>query len=179
MRLSLTVLAATSLATPTLAADLRFCWIGANGYSLSGLMEVPDQKMSNAVITEKDVTAFRISGFYQDVPIGNWDMRERTADTTFHVRFDPNAMEFLTGGSFASTNSQGWNADGNVMNCGNPGFGFNSGNYAQDICVNGKYIEASSIAPSTPLVAQIGPDVPTCSPAQLMGKARIKAHIKD
>ncbi len=174
MRLSLAVLLATGLASPSLAADLRFCWVGANGYSLSGRMQVPDQKMSFSVITENDVTAFRISGFHKGVPIGNWDMRDRTPDTTFHVRFDPIAMQFLTGGSFASTNSQGWNADGNVMNCGNPGFGFNSGNYAQDICVNGKYIEASSIDPSTPLLAQIGPEAATCTPAKLMSKAIIK-----
>lgn len=174
MRLSLAVVLAAGLASPSLAADLRFCWVGANGYSLSGRMQVPDQKMSNAVITENDVTVFRISGFYNGMPIGNWDMRERTPDTTFHVRFDPIAMQFLTGGSFASTNSQGWNADGNVMNCGNPGFGFNSGNYAQDICVNGTYIEASSIDPATPLMAQSGPEAPTCKPAQLMSEAIIK-----
>jgi hypothetical protein len=50
-----------------------------------------------------------------------------------------------------------------VTNCGKPGFGFNSGNYAQDICVNGTYIQASSIDPATPLTATFPPSCPTAA----------------
>lgn len=64
-------------------------------------------------------------------------------------------MIFLTGGSFAGFASQGWNANGDVTDCGTPGFGFNSGNFAQDICLNGAYVEASSIAPDTLLLATL------------------------
>jgi hypothetical protein len=72
-------------------------------------------------------------------------------------------MIFLTGGSFAGFASQGWNANGDVTDCGTPGFGFNSGNFAQDICLNGAYVEASSIAPDTPLLATLNPEPPTAA----------------
>jgi hypothetical protein len=80
-----------------------------------------------------------------------------------HLRFDPQQMVFLTGGSFQGLHPQDWNANGNVTNCGKPGFGFNSGNYAQDICVNGTYIQASSIDPATPLTATFPPSCPTAA----------------
>lgn len=169
--LSLALILSADLAP---AADLHFCWIGGGGYAMSGRMQVPDAVMSRDLVTEDDVIAFEISGYHNETFLGSWDMRQRDDDTTWHLRFDPAAMLFLTGGSFATTFSQGWNADGNVMNCGNPGFGFNSGNYAQDICVNGAYITESSIDPATPFPVQVGSGVPDCRPSVLSSKSRIK-----
>ena len=147
------VLTALLLPAAAQAAVVNFCWLGANGYTMTGRMEVPDNAMYQAVITEADVTRFKISGYYKRQLIGTWNAAQAKRDTTWHLRFDPMGMTFLTGGVFATTHSQGWNADGDVENCGNPGFGFNSGSYGQDICVNGTYFTASSIAPDTPLVA--------------------------
>jgi hypothetical protein len=40
-----------------------------------------------------------------------------------------------------------------VNDCGVGGFGFNGGNWAQDVCIDNTYIEVSSIDPYTPLQA--------------------------
>ena len=129
---------------------------------MTGRMTVPDGAMFQAILTERDVTAFKISGYYKGQLVGTWNSADRQDDTTWHLRFDPAGMTFLTGGSFAGTASQGWNADGTSNDCGNPGFGFNSGNYGQDICVNGAWIEQSSIAPDAPLLATLDPVTPDC-----------------
>ena len=163
-------------ATTATAADFSFCWTGGNGYTMTGRMQVPDALMSNAILTEEDVTSFKIAGYLEGTLLGTWDMTQHTAQTTWHLRFDPIAMTFLTGGRFATTRSQGWNADGEVENCGNPGFGFNSGSYAQDICVNGQYIADSSIAPETPLIATFGAVTPTCERVSVTSKSPKTNH---
>ncbi|WP_207510547.1 hypothetical protein [Cognatiyoonia koreensis] len=126
--------------------------------------------MTKTLITEDDVAAFEIIGYLNGKRIGSWNIDARTADQTWHLRFDPVSMTFLTGGWFASTNSQGWNADGSVDNCGAPGFGFNSGSYAQDICLNGAYIRGSSIPPETPIFATTAKVMPDCNQTIPMGK---------
>lgn len=156
------------------AANVNFCWRGESGYTMTGRMQIPDEKMFKAIVTEADVTGFKIAGYYHGQLLGTWDKHQVAQGTTWHLRFDPMGMTFLTGGSFAGTHSQGWNADGNVQNCGSPGFGFNSGNYAQDICVNGTYIETSSIEPATPFLATMGPVMPDCRNTIPMSKAPIR-----
>ena len=154
------------------AADLSFCWTGANGYTMTGKMRVAPDAMDGGIVTENDLTAFKIAGYRDGKLLGTWDMTQRDPQTTWHLRFDSDTMTFLTGGSFQSLHSQGWNANGNVSDCGTPGFGFNSGNYAQDICVNGRYLSDSSIDPTTPLRAGTGPVSPTCGSTMLMSKSQ-------
>ncbi|SHE31943.1 hypothetical protein SAMN05444339_10136 [Loktanella atrilutea] len=148
---------------PTAAATLNFCWVGSQGYTMTGRMQIPDAKMKRHLLTEADVTRFKISGYRDGRLLGTWDNSRVAEGDTWHLRFDPATMTFLTGGSFDGPHSQGWNADGNVQNCGSPGFGFNSGNYAQDICVNGTYVHTSSIPPDTPLKATTDPVTPDCA----------------
>ena len=167
----LATLLAICTAWPLAAADLNFCWQGANGYTMTGKMEFPDALMSHAVLTEQHVTRFKISGYQNGTLIGSWDSRDAAPGATFHLRFDPVAMRFLTGGSFPGTFSQGWNADGTAANCGQAGFGFNSGNYAQDFCLDGAWISDSSIDPATPLLATTSPVAPDCSAGFQMSKA--------
>lgn len=162
----------TLAAAPLCAANLNFCWVGAAGYTMTGTMQFPDALLYKAVVTDRDVTRFKISGYRDGTYLGGWDMADRGDETTFHLRFDPIGMVFLMGGSFPTTHSQGWNADGRVENCGTPGFGFNSGNFGQDVCVNGRYILESSIAPDTPLFATTAAVTPDCGGAPLTGKAR-------
>ena len=145
------------------AATVNFCWQGAEGYTMTGRMQIPDPLMQRAIVTEADVTQFKIAGYKDGQLLGTWDNSRAAQGATWHMRFAPLTMTFLTGGSFAGPHSQGWNADGNVQNCGSPGFGFNSGNYAQDICVNGTYVHTSSVPPETPLVATFDPVSPDCS----------------
>jgi hypothetical protein len=56
-------------------------------------------------------------------------------------------------GHFLEQSYQEWNANGQVDDCGSPGFGFNGGNWAQDFCIDNVWIEESSIDPDTPLPA--------------------------
>lgn len=162
--------------TTAIAADLSFCWIGANGYTMTGRMQVPDRLMSNAILTEADVTAFKIAGYHRGQLLGTWDMAARGDDTTWHLRFDPITQTFLTGDSFATTRSQGWNADGDVSNCGATGFGFNSGNYAQDICVNGQYIQDSSVDPATQFTVSTHSFSPSCESEVMLSKSPRTNH---
>jgi hypothetical protein len=63
------------------------------------------------------------------------------------------AIAFPMGGHFLEQSYQEWNANGQVDDCGSPGFGFNGGNWAQDFCIDNVWIEESSIDPDTPLPA--------------------------
>ncbi|WP_377510613.1 hypothetical protein [Octadecabacter sp. R77987] len=139
-----TVILTLALASPVAAADFEFCWVGANDYTMTGRMTVPDDALGG-IVTQDDVTAFAITGFHRSLPVGQWDLSDLTPTTTWHLRFDPVTMTFPTGGMHNSADGQAWNANGSVNDCGNPGFGFNSGTNAQDVCVNGRFITASSI----------------------------------
>lgn len=158
------------LATPIDAAGFNFCWAGNGGYTMTGRIEFPDELMGR-IITERDVTEFEIIGYEFGVAIGRWNMNDRTPSTTWHLRFDPRSLTFPTGGSFPGELSQGWNADGEVTDCGQRGFGFNSGNYAQDICLYGVWIAQSSIPPETPLRATPNPVSPDCRAVDFLGKS--------
>lgn len=158
------------LAMPAQAAQFNFCWAGEGGYTLTGVIGFPDALMARNVITQDDVTVFRITGYERGVAIGRWGLKDLQAETTWHLRFVPATLTFPTGGSFPGENSQGWNANGDVNDCGPNGFGFNSGNYAQDICWNGIYIEQSSIDPATPFRATTQGVTPECRGGFLLGK---------
>lgn len=157
------------IAQPAQAERFYFCWAGAGGYTMTGVMDVSDTSMRQAIITETDVTSFQIIGFERGVAIGSWSLADRTPSTTWHLRFNPQTLTFPTGGNFPSDASQGWNADGDVEDCGRAGFGFNSGNYAQDICWRGVWMEQSSIDPDTPLRATKQPVTPDCRGVALLG----------
>lgn len=150
-----TALAALLAATPLHAAQFQFCWVGANGYTMEGVIEFPDAFLNTGLITETDVTGFQIIGFLDGVALGSWDMADLTAQTSWTLRFDTDALRFPTGGIRQDNTYQEWNANGQVNDCGAvDGFGFNAGNYAQDVCVNNVWIEDSSIDPQIPLFAQ-------------------------
>jgi len=124
------------LAVPAQAADFEFCWKGANGYRMEGTMTVPDAAMDLALVTHDDVTAFTIRGFQDDVPLGAWSLSQLTPTTSWNLSFDPRGMVFPTGGMHDGPKGQAWNAGGRADDCDDPGFGFNSGTNAQDLCVN-------------------------------------------
>lgn len=166
---ALVATAACLAAGPGQAAQFNFCWLGAGGYSLTGVIAFPDALLSAPMITEADVTRFEITGYAFGVQIGAWDIATRARSATWHLRFDPQTLTFPTGGSFGSDASQGWNASGTVDDCGRAGFGFNSGNYAQDICLYGVYVVQSSIDPTTPLRATTDEVSPNCQGRPLSG----------
>ena len=151
------------------AATVHFCWVGGNGHTMTGVMEFDDAALSAPMITEEEVTAFRIEGYRDGVLIGSWDMADRTATTTWYLRYLPREMRFPTNSEVPGPFDQGWNADGTATDCGAGGFGFNAGNYAQDFCLDGVWIEASGVPPETPFLAQPeAPSSPDCSGPQML-----------
>ncbi len=165
----LAVMACLTTPVAALASDFSFCWVGANGYTMTGKMSLSQGVTGMA--TEKDVTAFKIAGYRNGTLLGTWDMADLHPGATWHLRFDTATQTFPTGGSFPTQNSQGWNADGGADDCGNPGFGFNSGNHAQDVCVDGHWARDSSIAPESPLTAVSGKGGAQCQFEALMSKS--------
>lgn len=151
-----------TLSLPAQAATHTFCWRGANGYRIEGFISYPDTAQG-WLVTENTLTGFGITGFRDDTYLGQWSMKDLTPDTSWTLRFDTETLEFPMGGYREDGTYQEWNANGFADNCGNPGFGFNGGNRAQDVCVNGVFIDESGIAPDTPLRISPDPDNP-CGP---------------
>ena len=161
--------AAALLAAQTATAEtarFQFCWIGANGYTMEGMIEFPDALLNTGIISEREVTGFRIQGFHDGLPIGFWSLDMMTPETSWTVSFDTRSLRFPTGGSRSQQTYQEWNANGEVNDCGaEGGFGFNGGNWAQDVCIDNTWIEASSIDPFTPLQAYSMDVRLNCDPA--------------
>lgn len=152
-------------AAPAQAVELQFCWRGAAGYSMTGLMRFPDALRDAALVTQDDITAFEITGWRHGERLGHWSLEALGPDTSWLLSFDPIAMRFpMTGiGVF-----QAWNAGGAVDDCGSPGFGFNAGNGGQDVCVDGRFVTESTIPWETPLYAGTTPVTPACDGAPML-----------
>ena len=158
-------------ASPTRAELVHFCWAGSGGYTMTGSMEFPDALARADMITEADLTRFRIAGFKDGEPIGTWDMATRAPDDTWYLRYFPQEMLFPTNGEVAGIIDQGWNADGTATDCDDGGWGFNAGSYAQDFCLDGVWIEESGVKPAKPFVAQLtAPTDPACAGPALLSK---------
>lgn len=155
------VLLAGLLATPAHAVTHAFCWVGAAGYRVEGTISYPDG--AGGILTERDITGFAIAGYRDDAYLGHWSIAEAGPRTTFTLRFDIERLAFPMGGDRGAGTYQAWNADGFAEDCGDPGFGFNGGDRAQDLCVDGIFIEPSGIAPDMPLAIAPDPSDP-CGP---------------
>ncbi|MBM7069062.1 hypothetical protein [Actibacterium sp. 188UL27-1] len=132
------------------SVEYAFCWIGDNGYTMEGRMQFDDALLETGLISQDDITRFEIRGYRDDAPLGSWSLAQLTPETTWVLSFDTTRLEFPTG-STGNNDLQAWNADGTASNCGNPGFGFNAGNNAQDVCVNGEWRTDSMVDRFTPL----------------------------
>lgn len=150
------------MATNAHAADFYFCWLGANDYTMTGQMTINPSALNKPVVTQDDVTRFKIAGYQEGTLLGKWDMETRDPDDTWVLFFDPGRSVFMTPGDVGLGVSQAWNANGNADDCGNPGFGFNLGNYAQDFCLNGVWVEESGMPPETTFLVSPTPVDPQC-----------------
>lgn len=144
------------------AADYYFCWLGANGYTMTGQMTIDPVALNKPVVTQDDVTLFKIAGYLEGTLLGKWDMATRAPDTSWLLNFDPARRAFMTPGDVGLGVSQAWNANGDADDCGNPGFGFNLGDYAQDFCLNGVWVEDSGMPPETVFLVSPTPVDPQC-----------------
>ena len=161
------------VATPADAAVIHICWQGSHGYTMTGRIEFPDSLLTAPIVTQADITAFRITGYLEGQLLGKWDLSDLTPATTWYLRYDPVSMTFPTTATNLSATGidQGWNANGDVTDCGSPGFGFNAANYAQDICLNGIWVEPSGVPPETPFKASaVAPFTPDCAGPALVSK---------
>jgi len=144
------------------AVDFYFCWEGGNGYTMTGQMSITPAAINKPIVTQEDVIEFRIAGYQNGMLLGKWDMAAREEDDSWFLNYNPVTREFLTPGALGLGVSQAWNADGTATDCGTPGFGFNLGNFAQDFCVNGLWIEESGMPPETPFLVSAIPVDPLC-----------------
>lgn len=156
-------LAVAVAATPLQAAEVQFCWIGSAGYALTGRMVFPSELARADRITEAEVTAFEIIGYRDGHTVGRWSLDDLRAQTAWNLNFLPREMRFATGGRSDSDDGQQWNANGDATDCGSPGFGFNAGASAQDLCLDGRFIIESGVAHDTPLLAQPAGGLLTCA----------------
>lgn len=155
---------ALMLAAPAAAETRYICWVGGNGYTMTGEFTFPDSLTNSPLVTHDDLTDFRITGNLRGNPIGSWDMSQRTPDTRWLFRYNAQIDKFLFG-DLDNGLYQEWNAGGDVDDCGIPGFGFNAGNYAQDVCIDNVWIEDSSVDPLKPLLGFPNPRSPAnCDP---------------
>jgi hypothetical protein len=129
---------------------------------MTGQMSIMPSALNKPVITQDDVTLFRIAGYQNQQLLGKWDMATRESDDSWLLNYDPARSVFMTPGEMGLGVSQAWNADGTATDCGNPGFGFNLGNFAQDFCLNGRWIEESGMPPETPFLVSPVPVDPLC-----------------
>ena len=150
------------IATQAHAADFYFCWQGANGYTMTGQMTIDASALDKPVVTQNDVSLFKIAGYQNGNLLGKWDLATRAEGASWLLNFDPARREFMTPGDLGLGVSQAWNANGDADDCGTPGFGFNLGNYAQDFCLNGVWVEASGMPPETPFLVSPVPVDPFC-----------------
>lgn len=156
-------------AGPVAAVTHGFCWRGAEGFRIEGFITYPDA--ARGLLTERDITDFGITGWREDAFLGRWTLDALGPDTSWTLRFDADALRFPMGGVPEENTYQEWNADGFADDCGDPGFGFNGGNRAQDVCVDGVFVERSGIAPDTPLA--VAPDATDpCGPLPMSALPR-------
>jgi hypothetical protein len=168
-----TALLLALLAAPARAELVHFCWAGANGYTMTGSMEFPDSLRDAPVITEGDVTRFRIAGFKDGRQIGAWDAGAREPNDTWYLRYFPRERLFPTNGEVPGPFDQGWNADGTAEDCDKDEWGFNAGSYAQDFCLGGVWVEESGVPPQKPFRTQAtAPTDPACAGPALLSKRR-------
>ncbi|MEM9755970.1 MAG: hypothetical protein AAF914_08255, partial [Pseudomonadota bacterium] len=132
-----------------MADTYRFEWQGAGGYSMRGAVAFdPEALETGFLLTEADVDCFEIEGFRDGVPIGRWALGMITEETTWILTFDPSEPAFVASGPEYSM-PQAWNMDGRGENCGEGGFGFNLGSFAQDLCLDNTLIVESQVPPPT------------------------------
>lgn len=167
-RIAAPIALAACLAAPVQAATHGFCWRGAEGYRIEGYITYPDA-LAGRIVTERDVTGFGIVGWQGDTFLGRWSLKQLTGATSWTLRFDADRLEFPMGGERAAGTYQEWNASGFADDCGDPGFGFNGGNRAQDICVDGVFVDESGVPPDTPLPVSADPAAP-CGPLLMGGR---------
>lgn len=147
-RIVLVLLCAELCSGPAMAEEVtwRFTWEGEGGYVVRGGMSYDAQTVTGPLVTAGDVTCFFIEGSRDGAVVGTWGLTQLNEETWWKLHFDPASAQFLVEGMGVDM-PQAWNMDGFGTSCGPGGFGFNIGNAAQDLCVDGALIVESQVDP--------------------------------
>ncbi|MCR8547990.1 hypothetical protein M4578_09135 [Salipiger sp. P9] len=142
-------------AVPALAETVsyRFDWQGSGGYSMRGALGFDAELLAREEIRAADLSCFVIEGFHDGAPVGRWALSMLNEETSWVLTFLPRSSEFAVFGP-GRLMPQAWNMDGAGTDCGPGGFGFNIGNAAQDLCLNGRLVVESQVAPARPFPAR-------------------------
>lgn len=143
MALVLVGVAGSVAAEPVIHA---FEWQGAGDYIVKGALEYDGALIMGRFVRDVDLSCFIIEGHKAGEPIGRWALTMLNEQTTWRLHFDPVAGRFVVDGE-GIWMPQAWNMNGDGVDCGAGGFGFNIGNAAQDICVDNQLIFESQVAP--------------------------------
>ncbi|MGR3376443.1 hypothetical protein [Salipiger abyssi] len=154
-------------------ASYRFEWQGSGGYAMRGALSFDAALLGREEVRASDLTCFVIEGYRDSEPIGRWALGMLNEETTWSLSFRPSGPEFIVFGP-GHPMPQAWNMDGAGTDCGPGGFGFNIGNAAQDLCLDGRLVIGSQVDPSRPFPAVRDDDVPFpsdgCMGPMLMSK---------
>lgn len=134
-------------------AVFSFSWQGGGGYRMDGALSFDAALIGQGIVTWEAVQCFVIEGRRDGEAIGRWALGMLTEDTTWELAFDPRAPGFLVY-SPLTPSPQEWNMNGYGTDCGAGGFGFNIGNLAQDLCLDGRLLVESRVPPATPIPAR-------------------------
>lgn len=171
MRFLWVILLAWASTAQAESVSYSFEWQGNGGFVMRGAMSIPEELSMRDRIYESDVSCFEITGFQNDEKIGRWALGMLLPDTTWVLTFNPRGREFLVFGP-ETPMPQAWNMDGAGYNCGDPGFGFNIGSAAQDLCVDGELMFDSQVPPPQPFPVVWNPSPKfsrdACRPSVLM-----------
>lgn len=144
-------------ATSAEEARYRFEWQGGGGYVMRGGMSFDAELLGGGIVMASDLTCFFIEGSRDGDPVGRWALSMLNEETSWVLTFLPQSSEFAVFGEGAMM-PQAWNMDGFGTDCGAGGFGFNIGDAAQDICLDGALITESQVDPYRPFPAAPAPD---------------------
>ncbi|MBP0482284.1 hypothetical protein [Sagittula salina] len=134
----------------------QFLWQGGGGYTVRGGLSYDASLVTGAVVRGDDLTCFFIEGLKDGGPVGRWGLAMLNEKTWWRLNFAPVPGAFLVEGMGVDM-PQAWNMDGFGTSCGAGGFGFNIGNAAQDICIDGTLIVESQIDPFRSFPAERAP----------------------
>lgn len=124
----------------------RFEWQGAGGYSMRGGMSFDAGFLGRSEVRAQDLSCFFIEGRRDGAPVGRWALSMLDEETSWVLTFLPREQAFAVWGPDQPM-PQAWNMDGAGTDCGEGGFGFNIGNAAQDLCIDGRLVVLSQVAP--------------------------------
>lgn len=133
-------------------ARYRFVWDGAKGHRMRGALAF-DGSMPHAIIRESDLTCFEIEGYRDGTPLGRFTLGMVGPDSVWWLHFDRTRAAFLVEGEMGISMPQAWNMNGFGTGCGAGGFGFNIGDYAQDLCSDNVFLQDSGVDPYRPFPA--------------------------